>query len=1722
MGTMDPAQRHVQALVDDTVPALPALSDDLLQRYGNVQDSESAAPARRLPHIWSALSDSRGPLDAADPSESGAASALIRHLDASGMDASEKMRILQAAHRALAPASGAMDADVAAMELAELLGFDNLELVTALLVKPSATAAQLHRQITLRAMGVGSAKEQLVLAPASEESEVYPNVYSSGEHGSVLSAFGSKFTLPAGTTRVHESYFEEVTIPRSKPLPFRAHERLVTLEEMDPLCRGAFRNYKSLNRLQSAVYPMAYKTHENLLVCAPTGAGKTDVAMLSVLQCVSRYAQQSEKAIHVDRNAFKIVYVAPMKALVSEVVGKFSKRLGFLGIKVRELTGDMQLTRKEIAETQMIVTTPEKWDVVTRRPTGDSDLALAVRLLIIDEVHLLHEERGAVIETIVARTQRLVESTQSMIRIVGLSATLPNYVDVADFLGVNRYRGLFYFGAAFRPVPLEQHFIGVRGKHGSALVRTNLDRIAYEKVLDLVRDNHPVMVFVHTRKDTVKSAQSLLELGREDDISSIITEGRDAQRFEKDVTASRNRELRELFQHGIGIHHAGMLRSDRDLSERLFASGATKVLFCTATLAWGVNLPAYAVVIKGTDVYDAEQGRMVDLGILDVLQIFGRAGRPQFEDIGVSYICTSGERLSHYIEAITSAHPIESAFLRGIVDALNAEVALGSVSSLDDGVSWLGFTYLFTRLRKAPLVYGLEAHDIEADPSLLVRRKHWITHAAKVLVQHGMIQLDTVTGALRPTSIGRIASKYYLSHQTMAIFSERLRNGLNEADALDLASQAADFSQISLRETEETELTSLLERVPCQVRGGTSTATAKVNILLQAHVSQLFIEDFALVSDGRYVAQNAGRVLQALFELALDRRFATSADAFLQLAKAVDRRMWPNEHPLKQYPVLSSDIQYRLATWAEELEVSQIRALALPVLAKVLHANERIAGIVHDAAERFPSVSLRVVTRPMPDARIRIDIALRRDFVWDERIHSTSVPIVVWVEDAAQRIIFADRLLLRPSPLPKDDASYAEHTMQVYMPLSPPDVRPESERFFRVTWSSLHWLAAEGFAQVPLDQVACPVPSPTTALLDAPLLSLNDVQGTSMALTLGSVAHVHTLNSMQTQVFHTMAHTRTNVLLCAPYSSGKCTVALWAVERALRDGHVMIMAPDPAMRSSLPTRLEALCEVWDVDFTCVKDQQLAQPSRRTVWLCSPSTAMTHACRGRWPPLALMLLLDVHRLDETYELAIMQCMRQAQPQRTVATSVNTYCSDSLARWLHVPRNGTFAFAQADAPYAVSTSLETVDMPYSESLVRAYIKPALDRIRALETPGLLLVPSRSQCNTAAHELMARMATSGMTGSADMEALARDIQNQELAHFVRQGIAIWHPGLSTSDRKLVVQLWEMSCLHAVLCPYDAQVPMTSALVIVLGTQYFDHASRRVREYTTDDLYRMQRYAVRPMQAMGEFLVQCQQLHAPTLEHQLRTPLTVESHLSKGPELLQAFVAEVRDRRVQHRDDVMYWLATSYLAHRIRANPYAYDVEGEPQRTDPSGALSALVDDMVSQLVLLDVLSMDRSQLQLTPLGRALPLDGIPALCRLADQALHWHTVSDQAQRVLSSMSLDDDITAAASSCAKTMLDAVGYVRPSKRGTNEPDAAAAGNAPTDRDTTPEPMRPAPGSTARLLLAQWLTAQLGGRTLTELDAVLAEAVGRDTAARAAVARVDLLVRLSAAPSTRR
>lgn len=193
----------------------------------------------------------------------------------------------------------------------------------------------------------------------------YPYVFDSQREAKQHAGFigGGRIALPDNAQRIDNKQWEEVKIPASEPPPLTVGNKRVQISELDDIGQMAFANCKELNRIQSVVYPVAYHSNENMLVCAPTGAGKTNVAMLAIVHTIRCHLEQGV----INRDQFKIVYIAPMKALAAEMVDNFSKRLKSMQISVRELTGDMQLTKAEMTATQILVTTPEKWDVVTRK-----------------------------------------------------------------------------------------------------------------------------------------------------------------------------------------------------------------------------------------------------------------------------------------------------------------------------------------------------------------------------------------------------------------------------------------------------------------------------------------------------------------------------------------------------------------------------------------------------------------------------------------------------------------------------------------------------------------------------------------------------------------------------------------------------------------------------------------------------------------------------------------------------------------------------------------------------------------------------------------------------------------------------------------------------------------------------------------------------------------------------------------------------------------------------------------------------------------------------------------------------------------------------------------------------------------------------------------------------------------------------------------------------------
>ncbi|ORX87093.1 Sec63-domain-containing protein [Basidiobolus meristosporus CBS 931.73] len=1414
------------------------------------------------------------------------------------------------------------------------------------------------------------------LRKSTNAAEKYPHVYQSGPSGNTLSLFGTRFALPQGTIREDFTNYEEITIPIAKVAPPRVGEKPVAISSMDILCQNSFKGYTSLNRVQSIVYPIAYKTNENMLICAPTGAGKTEIAMLSVLRTLSLYctpapgeAVEGER-LSIAKRDFKIVYVAPMKALAAEIVRKIGSRLKWLDIQVRELTGDMQLTKSEILNTQIIVTTPEKWDVVTRKSTGDVELAQKVRLLIIDEVHLLHDDRGSVIESIVARTLRQVESSQSMIRIVGLSATLPNYIDVASFLRVDPYQGLFFFDSGFRPVPLEQHFLGVKGKTGSLTAKMNLDKACFDKCHDLIRNDHQIMVFVHARKETVKTAQMLSDMALSEGITELF-DCSDHPRYElakREVAKSRNRELKELFNKGFAMHHAGMLRSDRNLVERLFADGLVKVLCCTATLAWGVNLPAYAVIIKGTQVYDAQKGSFVDLSILDVLQIFGRAGRPQYESHGEGYIITNNEKLSHYVSSMTQQHPIESMFIENIIDNLNAEICLGTVTNVDEAVTWLSYTYLYVRMKKNPLVYGMNHSEPVEDPLLGSRRRDIIVSAAQKLHQLQMIIFDAKTGFLTAKDLGRIASSFYLQHTSVEIFNNLMKPRMTEADVLAMISLSTEFDNIKVREEESKELTELVEyNTACAVKGGTDNTYGKVNILLQAGISRAQIEDFALVSDSAYVMQNGARITRALFEIAMNRNWGPVTAVLLSINKSIDKRMWSFEHPLAQLG-LNRELIQKLDAHPHRISIEEMRDMTPNELGELVH-HVRMGSTIAHFVKQFPVLELDASIAPITRNVLRVQLTITPDFVWNDNVHGSVEPWWIWVEDADNTEIYHSEYFLLSKRTMKE-----AHVLGFTIPVSEP---LPNQIFIRAV--SDKWIGAETLIPVSFKHLILPELQPQhTDLLDLqplPITALHDEVLEGIC-----AKRFYHFNPVQTQIFHTLYHTEHNALIGAPTGSGKTVAAelsMWGAFKAHPGSKVVYIAPLKAL-------VRERVQDWKARLTGPMNKKLVEltgdvtPDLKTIQsadiIITTPEKWDGISRG-WQNRSYVKAVSLVIIDEIHLLGgdrgpilevIVSRMNYIGSQidrkvRIVGLSTALANATDLGDWLGIKEVGLFNFRHSVRPVPLEIYIDGFPGKHYCPRMASMNKPTYAAIKthSPNQPVIVFVSSRRQTRLTAQDLMAFCAMEDdprrflHIPEDELNMLLLQVQNPNLKLCLGFGIGLHHAGLTEVDRKIVEELFVNQKIQILIATSTLAwgVNFPAHLVVVKGTEFFDAKKKGYVDFPITDVLQMMGRAGRPQfDNTGIARIFVSDSKKNFYKKFLHEPFPVESSLHLHLE--DHFSAEIVAGTIRTKQDAMDYLTWTYFYRRLKMNPTYYGLE-EVSEKGVNLFLSEMIEKSLGELV-------------------------------------------------------------------------------------------------------------------------------------------------------------------------
>ncbi|KAE9599497.1 putative DNA helicase [Lupinus albus] len=1396
------------------------------------------------------------------------------------------------------------------------------------------------------------------LLRASERKNLIDEFVGSGDRSESISVTA----LPEGTVRKHFKGYEEVFIPARPTAPMKPGERLIEIRELDDFAQAAFRGYKSLNRIQSRIFKTVYGTNENILVCAPTGAGKTNIAMISILHEIGQHFRDG----YLHKDEFKIVYVAPMKALAAEVTSTFSQRLSPLNMTVRELTGDMQLSKNELEETQMIVTTPEKWDVITRK-SSDMSLSMLVKLLIIDEVHLLNDDRGPVIEALVARTLRQVESSQTMIRIVGLSATLPNYLEVAQFLRVNPDAGLFFFDSTYRPVPLAQQYIGISEPNFAARNEL-LNDICYKKVVESIRQGYQAMVFVHSRKDTAKTAQKLVELARKNEDLELFVNNTHPQYslIKKDVIKSRNKDLVELFESGTGIHHAGMLRSDRGLTERLFSEGLLKVLVCTATLAWGVNLPAHTVVIKGTQLYDPKAGGWRDLGMLDVMQIFGRAGRPQFDKSGEGIIITSHDKLAYYLRLLTSQLPIESQFISSLKDNLNAEVALGTVTNVKEACAWLGYTYLFIRMRMNPLAYGIGWDEVMADPALSSKQRSLVIEAARALDKAKMMRFDEKSGNFYCTELGRIASHFYIQYSSVETYNEMLRRHMNDSEVINMVAHSSEFENIVVREEEQNELENLARRsCPLQIKGGPSNKHGKISILIQLYISRGSIDSFSLVSDAAYISASLARIMRALFEICLRRGWCEMSLFMLEYCKAVDRQIWPHQHPLRQFDKdLSAEILRKLEEHGVDLDhLFEMEERDIGALIRYAPGGK----LVKQYLGYFPSLQLSATVSPITRTVLKVDLVITAVFVWKDRFHGAAQRWWILVEDSENDHIYHSDLFTLTKRMAKGEPYKLSFTVPIFEP-HPPQ--------YYIHAISDSWLHSEAFYTITFHNLQLPeARTAHTELLDLKPLPLSSL-GHSSYEALYKFSH---FNPIQTQTFHVLYHSDNNVLLGAPTGSGKTISAELAMLRLFNtqpDMKVIYIAPLKAIvrerMSDWKKRLVSRLGKKMVEMTGDYTPDLMALLSANIIISTPEKwdgiSRNWHSRSYVTKVGLVILDEIHLLgaDRGPILeVIVSRMRYISSQteravRFVGLSTALANAGDLADWLGVEEIGLFNFKPSVRPVPLEVHIQGYPGKYYCPRMNSMNKPAYAAIctHSPAKPVLIFVSSRRQTRLTALDLIQYAASDEHPRQflnipeEALDMVLSQVLDQNLRHTLQFGIGLHHAGLNEKDRSLVEELFANNKILVLVCTSTLAwgVNLPAHLVIIKGTEFYDGKAKRYVDFPITDILQMMGRAGRPQfDQHGKAVILVHEPKKSFYKKFLYEPFPVESSLREH--LHDHINAEIISGTISHKQDAVHYLTWTYLFRRLMVNPAYYGLENaEPEFI--SSYLSSLVQSTFEDL--------------------------------------------------------------------------------------------------------------------------------------------------------------------------
>lgn len=478
--------------------------------------------------------------------------------------------------------------------------------------------------------------------------------------------------------------------------------------------------------------------NKNLIISTPTASGKTLIATLAI---INRFQSKRTKAI----------YIVPLVALASEKY-KYYKEFFKGHLKVAVSVGDLDSLDPWLAEYQLVIATSEKLDSLIRH---GADWIDEVGLIISDEIHLLNDSsRGPTLEVLLTILKKRLPQAQFL----GLSATINNGIQLSSWLEAELVR------SEFRPVKLYE---GTCFNSQIKFLEKKSLRLKQPQELGIARDTvdkckKQLLIFVSTRRASESFSERIGKfIFKYLKHNELVELNKLSQRalHQLERPTRQCQRLAQVLKKGVAFHHAGLVSTQKSLIEDNFRSGLIKVICATPTLALGVNLPAFRVLVRDIKRYYPGSGSL-EIPVLEYKQFAGRAGRPQYDKFGEAILLARSEEesqqlLEKYI--LGSPEDIESKL------AQESSLRIYSLSLIATG-SCLSLKSLLEFF--ASSFFGFQYKDI-----YLIEER--IKRILQNLETWGLMLKQKER--LLATGLGRRISQLYLDPQTAFHFVQSLR-----------------------------------------------------------------------------------------------------------------------------------------------------------------------------------------------------------------------------------------------------------------------------------------------------------------------------------------------------------------------------------------------------------------------------------------------------------------------------------------------------------------------------------------------------------------------------------------------------------------------------------------------------------------------------------------------------------------------------------------------------------------------------------------------------------------------------------------------------------------------------------------------------------------------------------------------------------------------------------